>query len=179
MVNGGLLVEPHVVAGVGAAPANVPTAERAISPGLSSQLVGLMRHVVTSVPWYAQGTLIPGYDVGGKTGTAQIWDAKRGTWLSNQFNFTFVGYLGRDKPEYVIAVVINHGRPKILAQGVFQQSITSYELFRRIARDTIGALDLAPLPKGSAKGSTPAASHAPGGSSTRGADELPARTPAP
>lgn len=150
MVNGGYLVEPHVVAAVGQRPVQVPQAQQVISSSLSATLVKMMRHTVTAVPWYAQGTLIPGYDVGGKTGTAQIWDPKANNWISNLFNFTFVGYLGRQRPELVIAVEIDHGRPDIIAQGIFQQNVTSYQLFRRIGRDAIQALDMAPLPVSSA-----------------------------
>ena len=35
----------------------------------------LMDHVIDEVPFYRDRTLVPGYHVGGKTGTAQIWDA--------------------------------------------------------------------------------------------------------
>ncbi len=147
MANGGKLVQPHVVEEVGQQQALVAAPEQVLTPSLSATLTRLMRYTVTTVPWYADWTLIPGYLVGGKTGTAQIWDPKAGAWMSNQFDFTFIGYLGRQRPEYVIAVEIDHGHPDILAQGVFQQNITTNELFRRIARDAIQSLDLAPLPR--------------------------------
>ena len=47
-----------------------------IDAGALEDAVGMMNHVVTTVPFYRDRTLIPGYDVGGKTGTAQIWDPK-------------------------------------------------------------------------------------------------------
>ncbi len=147
MANGGKLVQPHVVEEVGQEPAQVAAPEQVLTPSLSATLTRMMRYTVTTVPWYASWTLIPGYLVGGKTGTAQIWDPKAGAWMSNRFDFTFVGYLGRQRPEYIIAVEIDHGHPDILAQGVFQQNITTNELFRRIARDSIQSLDLAPLPR--------------------------------
>jgi len=130
MANGGRLVTPHVVAQVGDQPANVPGPQQVLDPSLSSQLTTLMRHVVTSVPWYAEGTLIPGYDVGGKTGTAQIWDSKKQQWIADRFDFTFVGFLGRSKPEYVVAVLIDHGKPNIIAQGVFEQMDQAIEVDR-------------------------------------------------
>jgi cell division protein FtsI (penicillin-binding protein 3) len=176
MVNGGWLVEPHVVDEVGSRPAQIPPPQRVMSAELSSTLTRMMRYTVTTVPWYAAWTLIPGYDVGGKTGTAQIWDPRIGNWLSTQFDFTFVGYLGRQRPELIIAVEIDHGRPDILAQGVFQQNITSNELFRRIGRDAIQALDLAPLPRTAAGAS---ASPLVSGTGTPWSGEVPAPTATP
>jgi cell division protein FtsI (penicillin-binding protein 3) len=188
MVNGGLLVQPHVVAAVGTQDVPAAQPQRAISASLSAELVKLMRHTITSVPWYAQGTLIPGYDVGGKTGTAQIWDSKAQAWLEDRFDFTFVGYVGRQQPDLVIAILIDHGTPTIVAQGVFQQNITSYELFRRIARDAIQSLDLVPLPSGTASAGTPSSSanataigstSTTGGTATPEAGATPSPRPAP
>ncbi len=155
MVNGGRLVQPHVVSAIGDRPALVAAPTQVMSPELSATLTKIMRYTVTSVPWYAAWTLIPGYNVGGKTGTAQIWDPHTGNWMSNYFDFSFIGYLGRQRPELIIAVEINHGRPDILGQGIFQQNITSNELFRRIARDAIQALDMAPLPASASGSATP------------------------
>ena len=176
MVNGGRLVTPHVVEAVGGQPVPEQAAPQVMSAAVSATLTSMMRNTVTAVPWYAAWTLIPGYNVGGKTGTAQIWDPKINNWISNKFDFSFIGYLGQKKPEYVIAVEIDHGTPDILAQGIFQQDITSNELFRRIARDAIQTLDLAPIPAASPSPSkTPAKAASP--SSARGTE--PRSTPRP
>ena len=76
LANGGTLVHPHVVQGVGDRDVEVAPAQQVVDAGLSRTLVKMMRHVVTEVPFYRDRTLVPGYDVGGKTGTAQIWDPK-------------------------------------------------------------------------------------------------------
>jgi cell division protein FtsI/penicillin-binding protein 2 len=105
-----------------------------------------MSHVVHTVPWYAEKTLVRGYDVGGKTGTAQIWDPKlnhgRGGWKANRYNHTFVGYIGRGTPELVIAVTIHEAKPLSIAQGNLPLAVESYELFRRLATDAMTMLDL-------------------------------------
>lgn len=146
MVNGGTLVTPHVVLGVGDQDTEPGNRGQVMTPGLSKTLTDLMYHVVHIVPWYAEKTLVRGYDIGGKTGTAQIWDAKanhgRGAWKANKYNYSFVGYIGRGAPELIIAVTIHEAKPLSIAQGNLPLAVESYELFRRIATDAMTTLDL-------------------------------------
>jgi cell division protein FtsI (penicillin-binding protein 3) len=150
MVNGGRLVQPHVVQAIGdqeIAPA--PRAEGVVSAGGSAALTAMMGHVVSSVPFYSDRTLVPGYTVGGKTGTAQIWDPAgnggKGGWKVNLFNYSFVGYIGRGVPELIIAVRIHEGTPTVARVGQLEMPVMSFELFRRIATDAMTTLDL-PMP---------------------------------
>jgi cell division protein FtsI/penicillin-binding protein 2 len=139
MMNGGTLVQPHVVKAVGDQERQVESRGQVIEPGLSSTLIGMMNHVVSTVPFYRDRTLINGYDVGGKTGTAQIWDGEKKRWKVNLFNYSFIGYIGREKgiPDLVVAVKINEGRPTIARIGQLEMPVMSFELFRRIAHDAI------------------------------------------
>lgn len=148
LINGGTLVTPHVVLGVGDRDAEPANRGQVVSPGLSKTMVDLMSHVVHTVPWYAEKTLVRGYQVGGKTGTAQIWDPKlnhgRGGWKPNRYNHTFVGYIGKGHPQLVIAVTIHEAKPLHIAQGDLPLAVESYELFRRLATDAMTMLDLSP-----------------------------------
>ncbi|MFL5778606.1 MAG: peptidoglycan D,D-transpeptidase FtsI family protein [Chloroflexota bacterium] len=148
MMNGGVLIQPHVVKAVGEREQPVAVKGRIISQDLSETLVTLMNHVVSEVPFYRGRTLVPGYDVGGKTGTAQIWDPAanhgRGGWKHNKFNYSFVGYIGhqKGKPELVVAIRIEEGTPTVLRVGQIEMPVMSFELFRRIAEDAIRTPDL-------------------------------------
>ncbi len=144
MANGGHKVTPHVVGAVDGQAVPIAPGAPVLSSSVSAQLRALMSHVVTSVPYYHAGTYIPGYTVAGKTGTAQIWDNRTQDWVPNAFDFSFVGYVGTTGPQAIIVIRLDHVRPKVLAQGRFQLAITSYQLFRRAAQDTIVALDLPP-----------------------------------
>lgn len=153
MVNGGTLVTPHVVKAIGPDELTpVPRATGVIDPALSPTLVGLLDHVVNEVDFYRDRTLVPGYAVGGKTGTAQIWDPKarggKGDWKRNLFNYTFVGYIGRQRPQLIVAVRIHEARPTVVKVGQLQMPVMSFELFRRIATDAITTLDLPAPPSG-------------------------------
>ena len=146
MVNGGRLVQPHVVQAVGARDVQATDGKQVLAAGMSATLIKLMNHVVTEVPFYRDRTLIPGYYVGGKTGTAQIWDAKAGDWKYNLFNYSFVGYIGRQtgRPDVVVAVQIHEGTPSIARIGHLEMPVMSFELFRRIAQDAITTPGLVP-----------------------------------
>ena len=144
LVNGGILVQPHVVNGVGTRDVTVGDRGRVVPKKISRTLLRMMDHVVHEVSYYRDRTLVPGYHVGGKTGTAQIWDAKKKEWKHNLFNFTFVGYIGREagSPDLVVAVRIEEGRPRLPRLGLLEMPVMSFELFRRVATDAIRTPDL-------------------------------------
>ena len=151
LADGGTMVQPHVVKEIGDRVVPVaPKATGVVDPSVSQTLVGMMEHVITTVPFYRDRTLVPGYDVGGKTGTAQIWDPKanngHGAWKVNLFNYSFVGYIARTPgvPDLVVAIQIEEGTPTILRVGHIEMPVMSFELFRRIATDGITTPDLLP-----------------------------------
>ena len=161
LINGGTLIQPHVVKAIGDRPIETASRGQVMDPKLSPMLTSLMRHVIDEVPFYHDRTEVPGYDVGGKTGTAQIWDPKanggRGGWKHNLFNYSFVGYIARQwgKPDLIVAVRIEEGTPTIARVGELEMPVMSFELFRRIATNAITTPDLLrerPAPDASAPG---------------------------
>jgi cell division protein FtsI/penicillin-binding protein 2 len=146
MLNGGVLVQPRVVKAVGDHDTAPVAHGRVTSASLSATLTRLMNHVVTTVDFYRTRTLIPGFEVGGKTGTAQIWDAKKKAWKVNLFNYSFVGYIARKpgRPDLLVAVRIEEGKPTVVRMGHLEMPVMSFELFRRIAHDAINTPDLVP-----------------------------------
>jgi cell division protein FtsI/penicillin-binding protein 2 len=155
MVNGGTLVTPRVVlsdAKIGEAAAVTVTGPRVVSSSTAASLTKLMGAVLTTVPTYDQRTYIRGYFVGGKTGTAQIWDPKLdggvGGWKVNDYNYSFYGWIGHSKPDLVVGIVIFEGTPTTIKQGVLDMPVQSYELFRRIATDAVTTERIPPNPNG-------------------------------
>jgi cell division protein FtsI/penicillin-binding protein 2 len=142
MINGGFRVTPHFLASIDGQPAEKPTRERVLSAQVAGQLHSVLDHVTAGVPWYAEGSLIKGYQVGGKTGTAQIWQREKNRYSHDVFNFSFIGYVGGDKPEAVVAVRIEEAKAHSETQGAIELNITSYQLFNRIAHTIIDTLDL-------------------------------------
>ena len=148
LMNGGTRIKPHVVKSVGTTDIVPSPSSRVIDAALSKTMVKMMSHVIHTVPFYRDRTLVPGYHVGGKTGTAQFWDNTanhgRGAWKHNLFNYSFVGYIGRktDVPDLVIAVRIEEGTPTVARVGRLEMPVMSFELFRRIATNAMATPDL-------------------------------------
>jgi cell division protein FtsI/penicillin-binding protein 2 len=138
LVNGGYLVQPHLVKGsvVG------DEKERVLKAKVARQAKDIMTHVTGSLSWYAAGSLIPGYEIGGKTGTAQIWDSAKGKWKERRFNHNFIGFVGGRKQEYVVIVRLEEPKPIHVKQGDIPLRIESYELFQMVARSTINQLNM-------------------------------------
>ncbi len=110
-INGGNYYQPHLVdQTVDASGQTIDTKPKIVksaivSAATSQHLIPLMQNVVAHhnfVPTFDQNT----YIVGGKTGTAQI--AKTGGgYQDNLFNGTYMGFVGGDKPQYVIVVFVD------------------------------------------------------------------------
>jgi cell division protein FtsI/penicillin-binding protein 2 len=114
MLNGGTYYQPHVVNETvdasGATKAVKPKVlvDNVVSPQVSKEVQAMMEHVVSTHHFARK--FDDHYNVGGKTGTAQIADPAGG-YLANEYNGTYVGFVGGDSPQYIIAVRVN--RPKI------------------------------------------------------------------
>jgi cell division protein FtsI (penicillin-binding protein 3) len=148
LVNGGVLVRPRLVESVDGVTIPITVRGTATTPEVSAQMVGLTGQVTSSVPFYAKLTRMDGYAYGGKTGTAQIWlkdaDGGKGAWDYEHYNFTFVGWVGKTSPEYVIAISIRRGTPVTQRQGAIVNRIESFELFRRVAQNLISVYNIPP-----------------------------------
>jgi len=146
LLNGGILVQPRVVKAVGDHDTAPIARGRVTSEKLSATLTKLMKHVIDEVAFYRSRTIIKGFEVGGKTGTAQIWDNEKKAWKVDLFNYSSVGYIARKsaRPDLVVAVRIEEGTPTVKRLGHLEMPVMSFELFRRIAHDAISTPDLVP-----------------------------------
>lgn len=118
VVNGGTYYQPTLVDQTVNADGSVTkhqpkvVKKGVVSSKTSKDMIPLMEQVVTH--YYKQGfsfmNFPSNYSVGGKTGTAQIAQPGGG-YSDNDFNGTYLGFVGGDKPEYVICVFNN--KPKV------------------------------------------------------------------
>jgi cell division protein FtsI (penicillin-binding protein 3) len=98
VVNGGRRVAPTFLKRAGDA-----RGEQVISPQTSETMRGLLRYVVTN----GTGKLadVPGYDVGGKTGSAE--KNVHGRYVAHKLLTSFCAVFPIDKPRYLVFVMLD------------------------------------------------------------------------
>ena len=80
--------------------------------------------------------------IGGKTGTGQIWDAKKGQFKERRYNHTFIGFVGSDRPEVLIAVRIEEPVPLSIETGAIELKIAPAAAFNRLADAAVRKLGI-------------------------------------
>lgn len=113
VLNGGTHYQPYLVSqvtapdGGGKVTTKQPKVLKTdvVSPQVSDDMMPLLEYVVKEhyQAGYSYLNFGSNYSVGGKTGTAQV--AKPGGgYYDDEFNGTYAGFVGGDKPQYVIVV---------------------------------------------------------------------------
>jgi cell division protein FtsI (penicillin-binding protein 3) len=115
IANGGILRPPHVVQAVGGKPEALPAGHRIISPATASELRDMLRGVFAD-GGTASGAEIGGYDMAGKTGTANI--AIDGHYSDSAYVASFIGMVPTDDPKLLVAVVVNQPQGSIYGGSV-------------------------------------------------------------
>ena len=138
IANDGVLVQPQMVKGlisdgtVHELP--VRSMGRAIKPETAHTLTQMMVYTVDN---YAAGpTLVPGYRLAGKTGTAEI--PEQGGYTSDLTITTFAGFLPAADPKLVILVKLVEPRTSRWAEQV------ALPTFGAVARDAVQVLEIPP-----------------------------------
>jgi cell division protein FtsI (penicillin-binding protein 3) len=115
VANNGVRVPPRIVTSTVSPdgterPEPRPEPVRVITEQTAAELRGML-HAVTQDASGQRGTgplaRVSGYEVAGKTGTAQQVDPGCGCYLGHTFWITFAGMLPADNPRYVIALMLD------------------------------------------------------------------------
>ncbi|MGC4019384.1 MAG: penicillin-binding transpeptidase domain-containing protein [Muricomes sp.] len=147
LVNGGYYYEPHIVkqiqdeSGSVIETKNPVLLKKTVSAETSKKVKQYMKAVMESGT--GQKANVEGYDIGGKTGTAEKLPRDKGKYV-----LSFIGYAPQENPEVVIYVVIDE-------PNVPDQQVDSYvlELSKKIMSQAFPYLNIT-----TEEGYTPAAS---------------------
>lgn len=137
IANEGQLMKPYVVERIVSSDQDIlvsPTvARRAISKETAQTLTNMLVEALDRAEAEAR---VPGYQVAGKTGTAEI--PIPGGYHPSLTLTSFAGYLPADDPQVVVLVIID--RPTVSRWG----SKTAAPTFKRIAEQLVILLDIPP-----------------------------------
>ncbi|MEU5692516.1 penicillin-binding protein 2 [Actinosynnema sp. NPDC020468] len=115
IANDGVRIPPRIVRAVvdaSGARREMPKPEevRVVSPTTAKTVRDMFRAVLQNSPGQV-GTgypaALPGYQIAGKTGTAQQIDEKCSCYSSSQYWITFAGILPADNPRYVVGIMLD------------------------------------------------------------------------
>jgi cell division protein FtsI/penicillin-binding protein 2 len=111
IANGGVLRSPHIVDAVGGRKQPVSEGKRVISEETSAEVREMLEGVL-GPGGTATGAKIDGYEVAGKTGTAEKAD-ENGGYSKTKFIASFVGFAPAKKPKLLVAVMVDEPKGDI------------------------------------------------------------------
>lgn len=110
---------------------------RIISQETSLEVTRILKQVVEP-GGTGTAAALPGYEVAGKTGTAQKVDPLLKTYTEDRYVSSFMGFVPADNPKLAILVVIDE------PGGIPYGGVVAAPVFRTIAQETLPYLDVAP-----------------------------------
>ena len=127
LINGGNYYQPHVVTKItdskGNTVSNIDSLlmKKTVSESTSDILKSYLRSVVSDG---TGGTAkVDGYSMGGKTGTAQMYDEETHLRKKGCYLVSFIGYVPYDNPQLVIYCVVNQPNTEDQAHSYYAQNI--------------------------------------------------------
>ena len=115
IANGGILRPAHIVRSIGGKPTPTPLGRRIISAASASELRDMLRGVLAD-GGTASGAAIKGYDMAGKTGTANV--VVGNSYSSTQYVASFIGFVPTDHPKLLVAVIVDRPQGAIFGGAV-------------------------------------------------------------
>jgi len=117
IANGGVRIPPRIIQSVTRAdgtvvPTQQPAGVRVVSPQTAATLLSMMRAITQSAPSPNRATApsaaLAGYQIAGKTGTAQQVDPATHRYSDTMNTVTFAGILSADNPRFVVALMLDN-----------------------------------------------------------------------
>jgi cell division protein FtsI (penicillin-binding protein 3) len=143
IANGGFLMRPYLVRRVVAPSGQIlsetqPHVVRRVISEATARLVSSILKGVTNEGGTGMMAGVEGFEVAGKTGTAQKADLATGGYAARKRVASFVGFVPADDPRLVLLVLVDE--PEVNVYG----GIVAAPAFRNIARGALHHLSVAP-----------------------------------
>lgn len=112
IANGGILRTPRVVESIGGVRTPVDPGRRIISEQTAADVREMLRGVLAPGGTAAEAE-IPGYDLAGKTGTANKVDEGTGEYSRERYIASFMGFAPASEPKLLVSVVVDEPQGSI------------------------------------------------------------------
>jgi cell division protein FtsI/penicillin-binding protein 2 len=137
IANGGVLRPPHVVRRIDGRLQSLPRGRRIISERTAASVRGMLEGVLAPGGTAAEAH-ITGYDLAGKTGTANKVDPKTGEYSKSAYVASFVGFAPANTPKLLISIMVDE------PQGMIYGSQVAAPAFQKIAAFALPYLKIQP-----------------------------------
>jgi len=137
IANGGTLRSARIVDAVDGEPTRQPAGRRIMTPGVAAQLRSMLEGVFAP-GGTASEVSIPGYELAGKTGTANKIDPKTGLYSKSAYVASFVGFAPAQHPKLLCAVMVDE------PQGAIYGGVVAAPAFGQIMAFALPYLGIAP-----------------------------------
>ena len=130
--NDGVLVQPFLVEGE-----HVPEPRRVLSPEVARTVRSMLAYTVDESGLHLAE--VPGVEVAGKSGTADVFDLDELTYIDGDYSLTFAGMFPAERPDIVMVVTVQKPRAST------SSTLVAAPLFRAIGSEIVAGWGLAPM----------------------------------
>jgi cell division protein FtsI (penicillin-binding protein 3) len=134
IANRGMWAQPHLVRRVGEEEPADPRRRRILPRSVAAHLLRMLRGVVREGSGYLAA--VPGYQVAGKTGTAEKPDARG--YGTGRYVSSFVGIVPASAPRFAILVLVDE------PEGQYYGGVVAAPAFAELARFALQYLEIPP-----------------------------------
>ncbi len=143
IANGGFLMKPHVVEKIMNEKGEVvqsfqPETIRKVVSGEAAKKVTMLLKATTEKGGTGEGGVPAGYEVAGKTGTAQKVDSLLGGYSENRYISGFMGFAPAEEPKIALLVIIDE------PQGGHYGGVVAAPIFKAIMEKALPCLHVVP-----------------------------------
>lgn len=143
IANQGMLMKPYLVKAIFNNKGEIikefhpESRERTITQHTSKQVVSILKTVVAK-GGTGENAFIPGFEIAGKTGTAQKVDPEIKNYSNSKMISSFIGFLPADNPKLTILIIIDE------PQGIPYGGTVAAPIFKEAASQIIRYLNIPP-----------------------------------
>ncbi|HKG40442.1 MAG TPA: penicillin-binding protein 2 [Conexibacter sp.] len=137
IANGGMLRTPQIVRAIGGRAIHEPAGRRVISETAAASVREMLRGVLAAGGTASEAS-IEGYDLAGKTGTANKVDADTGEYSDTRYVASFMGFAPASHPELLVSVVVDE------PQGAIYGGQVAAPAFQKIVAFAVPYLGIKP-----------------------------------